>query len=144
MYKCCIPTVDVNSITVGATSISLNVLPFEGCINCSGKFNLRIPFNFSNLDAGKSLNIVDAVATYPVETCNGNNLRVWQLIAKKKCGTKYLHCKVLNDPNHVQVLDCLPQGVNNSVDPLLDGISRYYDQAAEAAPVAAAAAKAGK
>lgn len=144
MCNCCrVPRVDVTSITIAASTVSLNTGPFEGCLDCSGRFNLCIPFNFSNADAGKTVQIVDATGTYPCETRNGNNLRLWQIIAKKKCGAKYLHLRLLNDPVHVQVLDCMPEGCNNTVDPIIaqpTEVITFQNASVETA----ATAKAGK
>lgn len=118
---CCVPTVEVVSISQTGTVMTLFTGPFTGALGCTGKFNLCIPFAFSPAQAGDTVQISDGTTIFPVMTCTGNSLRIWQLLCSGRCGQqrKFLHARVLNDPVHVQVTDCLPMTCNSTIEPIL-------------------------
>lgn len=114
---CCrIPTLTATSFSVAGGVTTILVGPFAGALHCSGRFNLCIPFDLPQNEAGNTVSLSDGTTTYPMQDKNGNSLRVGQILYAGKCGCpfasqrKFLHVRLLCDPVHVQVLDCLPSG----------------------------------
>lgn len=115
MSKCCIPTVRVKSVSASTTSVTFNVDGFVGSLNKCGKFNLCLPQCIPTQYAGATITLTDGTNTWPMLDRSGNNLRVAQLLCVCcKCG-KLLHCRLMNDPAHVQVCDKLPLDCNSAL-----------------------------
>lgn len=115
MANCCVPTVRVKSVSASTTSVTFNVGGFVGSLNKCGKFNLCLPQCIPTQYAGATITLTDGTNKWPMLDRSGNNLRVAQLLCMCcKCG-KLLHCRLMNDPAHVQVCDKLPLDCNSAL-----------------------------
>lgn len=115
MAKCCVPTVRVTSVSASTSSVTLTVSGFVGTLNKCGLFNLKICQCIPMEYAGATITLTDGTNNWPMLDRAGNNLRVGQLLCQCcKCG-KLLHCRLLNDPAHVQVCDKLPLDCNSAL-----------------------------
>lgn len=115
MANCCIPTVRVTSVSASTTSVTLTVSGFVGTLNKCGKFNLCLSQCIPMEYAGATITLTDGTNKWPMLDRTGNNLRVGQILCTCcKCG-KLLHCRLLNDPAHVQVCDKLPTDCNSAL-----------------------------
>ena len=111
----CVSTVRVTSVSATTTTTTLTVSGFTGTLGRCGLFNLCIPQCIPNQYAGSIVSITDGTTTWPVLDRSGNNLRVAQLLCRCcKCG-KLLHCRLANDPAHIQVCDKLPLDCNSAL-----------------------------
>lgn len=109
MSCCCkvpVPTVTVSSINATTTLVTLTVSGFTGTLGPCGLFNLCIPQCIENQYAGATVSLTDGSSTWPLLDRSGNNLRVIQLLCRR-C-KKLWHCRLGNDPAHVQVCDRVP------------------------------------